>query len=165
MTTSALTDWQRLQRPEDMAEIEQLKARYAEALDHRSNGGKIAALFCEDGRCQVGEDPAPAAESQGHKGGGLRDRGWQHLVVHPSLLAVGHHDRRGRGDCSNRLLNPGLTDLEERGRRGRRLHVRRHVPGTVPQGRRLVVSIWWPPAEWSHPTRVVSSVRSCACGW
>jgi hypothetical protein len=59
MTTPNLTDSQRLQRLEDIEEIKQLKAKYAEALDDRFNGEKIAALVSEDGRWQVGEDQLP----------------------------------------------------------------------------------------------------------
>lgn len=58
MTSTALSDAQRLQRLEDIEAIRTLKARYAEALDDRFNGDKISALFCEDGIWQVGEDQA-----------------------------------------------------------------------------------------------------------
>lgn len=46
---SKLTVEERLARLEDIEEIRQLKARYAEACDDDHNGDRVAALFVPDG--------------------------------------------------------------------------------------------------------------------
>ncbi|MDS2171853.1 nuclear transport factor 2 family protein [Nesterenkonia sp. CL21] len=100
MTKSKLTDGQRLQRLEDIEEIKQLKARYAEALDDRFNGDKIAALFSEDGRWQVGEDQLPMQGREAIKAHCVTLAGnisWSIHYFMPSVITVGEDGQTAQG--------------------------------------------------------------------